>query len=254
MNRQPKSLFSPILSAEHGATISLVVCFLIGVMIAGEWNSQTTLAAMTAFGAFQVQGPLAYLVRRRKIDARRFLWGAIYGIMGGLGAALLLFTIPDLDRIYIVAAATLAINLVWVYLKDQKSVLNELAIFAALSLALPFAYTATKGVMLQELLGYWLLATAVLSSSIFTVRLRLIGDKALSAVAAYHIIAMSMVFMLVRAELLRPEFAYTFLIPIAKVLVILFQMDKYRALKLTTIGFMETGLSLIFMGWVWMVL
>ncbi len=253
----PKNQWSwarPILSPEHGATVSLGVCFLLGVWLAGRWNVDTTLALLTVFAAFELQVPLTLLIRRRQLQSRLVVWTGIYGLVAAAGASILWLRTPVLGRIYVVTLGVLLVNLVSVHQKGQKTIPNELAVFAGLGLALPFAFTATTGLMIRELLGLWLLCTLVLSSAVFTVRLRLFGDQALARAAAYHVAALVILFLLVQVDLLAPALAWTFLIPLAKLVAILFWMDRYRHLKVTHIGLMETGLAVLFALWAGMVL
>ena len=240
----------PVVSLEHGAGVSLAVCFFLGVWIAGLWNLNTTLAFFTTLAVFELQVPLARLVRRRQPEPRLVIWTAIYGLVAAAGAGILWLRVPVLGRIYVVALGALLINLLWVYRKEQKSVLNELVVFAGLSLALPFAFTATAGFMTRGLLGLWLLGTLVLSSAIFTVRLRLFGDAALTKAVTYHITALAILLLLVRVGLLAPALAWTMLIPLVKLALILLYMDRYRRLKITHIGLLETGLAILFALWV----
>lgn len=248
------SWFKPVLSAEHGAGISLAVSFFLGVWLAGEWNSGTTLALVAAFTGFEAQLPLTRLLRRKHFDARLVTWAVLYGATAAVSALVLWQTTPALGRIYAVVGVVLIMNLIWVLRRDQKSIPNELAIFTGLCLALPFAYTATTGVMSQDLLGLWLLCALYFSSAIFTVRLRLVGDPAVAPAAVYHIVALSLIFLLVRVNLLTPALAWTFLIPLGKLVVILLWLDPYRRLKLTLIGLAETALATIFALWVGLML
>lgn len=252
--KSKRTWFKPVLSGEHGASISLAVCFFLGVWFAGRWNGNTSLALAAAVAGFELQLPLVRLLRRKRLDPRLIIWTILYGIVTVSSALTLWLRVPALGRIYAVGAAVLLINLFWVYRGDQKSIPNELSIFTGLCLALPFAYTATTGFMAQDLLGLWLLCTLVFSSAIFTVRLRLFGDPAVTKATVYHIVALAMVFLLVRVNLLPPALAWTFLIPLAKLVVILLWMDRYRRLKLTHIGLIETALAIIFALWMGFVL
>ncbi|UCD37201.1 MAG: YwiC-like family protein [Fidelibacterota bacterium] len=251
MGKEPSSTkrqlwVKPPLSAEHGASVTLAICFLMGAWIAGQWNLNTIIALITAFTAFELQVPLTRMIRRRRLELRLVTWALLYGLGAIVGAGTLWLHNPILGRIYAVAVGVLLINLIGAVQKDQKSIWNELAVFAGLCLALPFAYTATAGQMIRELLGLWLLCTLVLSSAIFTVRLRLLGDEVLAGAAAYHIAALAVVFLLVQLELLKPELAWTFLIPLVKLVLIILRLDEYQRLKMTKIGFLETGLAILF--------
>ncbi|MCH8328492.1 MAG: YwiC-like family protein, partial [Candidatus Marinimicrobia bacterium] len=74
----------PPLSAEHGATITLLVSFFTGAWLAGRWSNSTTLALLAAMAAFQTQAPLARMLRRRSLDGPNAVWLALYsGISAG---------------------------------------------------------------------------------------------------------------------------------------------------------------------------
>lgn len=245
--------YQPVLSAEHGASVSLTVCFLLGAFLADQWNTATTLALVTTFAGFQFPMPVTRMIRRRKIELRLAVWTVFYGLVAAIGALWLWQLVPAVSRVLVVAVAVMVVNLVWVFLRDQKSIPNEIAVFTGLCLALPLSYTAGTGFMAQALLGWWILATLVLSSSVFTVRLRLFGDKATAKAATYHIVALAIIFLLVQVRLLQPALAFTFLIPLTKLVVILLGLERYRRMKLTSIGFMETGLAILFAVWVGLV-
>lgn len=253
MNAAPalwRRWLQPPLSVEHGATITLLVSFFTGAWLAGRWSAYTTLALLAAVAAFQTQAPLARMLRRRSLDGPNALWLALYSGVSAGAALQLWLLVPALGRIYAVAGTGLLINLIWVLLRDPKSTVNELTVFFSLTLALPLAFTATTGFMAEDLLGLWLLMALVMSSSIFTVQIRLRGDPALTSAVIYHLVALSSIFLLVRLGLLEAELSWAMLIPVTKLVLILLQLDRYRQMKLTHIGLVETALAVVAGSWI----
>ena len=253
MNAAPAPLrrwLRPPLSREPGATITLLVSFFTGAWLAGRWSTTTTLALLAAVVAFQTQAPLSRMLRRRFIDGPNALWLALYSGVAVAAATKLWLTVPALGRIYAVAAIGLLINLIWIFRRNPKSTVNELAAFFTLALALPLAFTATTGFMAEDLLGLWLLMALVMSSSVFTVQIRLQGDPALTAAVVYHLVALSSIFLLVRLGLLEARLSWAMLIPVTKLVLIMLQFDRYRKLKLTHIGLAETALAMALGSWI----
>ena len=253
MNAAPAPLrrwLRPPLSREHGATITLLVSFFTGAWLAGRWNTTTSLALLAAVAAFQTQAPLARMLRRRATDGPSALWLTLYAGVAAVAATKLWLTVPALGRIYAVAGIGLLINLIGILRRDPKSAVNELAAFFTLALALPLAFTATSGFMAEDLLGLWLLMALVMSSSVFTVQIRLQGDPAITAAVVYHLVALSSIFLLVRLELLEARLSWAMLIPVTKLVLIMLQFDRYRKMKLTHIGLGETALAMALGSWI----
>ena len=75
-------------------------------------------------------------------------------------------------------------------------------------------------------------------------------SAALSAAAVYHIVALSLVFLLVRLNWLGATLAYAMLIPLAKLVVILLFAERYEKMKLSHIGLIETALFIAVGSWI----
>ncbi len=240
------SLFRPLLSNEHGGSVILAVCFVLGSWLAKSWNWSTSIALVTVFAAFEAQVPLVSLVRRRQLDIRNRLWAVIYGTITIVGAGWLLWKHPILVRVYAVGALVLIAHIWGVFRRQRRNVVNELGLFAGLCLALPTAFIATSGYMADYLLGLWLLSTAVFSQSIFTVRIRLSGDAAIPGAVQHLVSSYIIVTGLIVTNLLRAELVWLLLIPTTKLLYILQRTDRYRQLRLAQIGLLETGLAILY--------
>jgi hypothetical protein len=238
--------FRPLISSEHGGTVTLAVCFLLGSWLARSWNWTTSIALVTVFAAFEVQLPLVRLVRRRQLDSRHRLWGMIYGSITIAGAGWLLWKHPILIRVYAVGSVVLIAHLWGVFRRQRRNAVSELGLFAGLCLALPTAFVAASGYMADYLLGLWLLSTAVFSQSIFTVRIRLSGDAGFPGAVGHLISSYILVAGLIAANLLDAELVWLLLIPTTKLLYILIRTDEYRLLRLAQIGLLETGLAILY--------
>ncbi len=240
------SIYRPPISNEHGGTVVLIVCFGLGILLVGSWNWSSSIALLTVWAAFEGQQPLVRLVRRRQLDSRYKLWGLIYGIVTIAGASNLIMRHPILIRVYAVGLVVLIAHLWGAFRHQRRNVANELTLFAGLCLALPTAFVATSGYMADYLLGLWVLSTAVFSQSIFTVNIRLAGEVEIPKAVGHLISSYLIVAGLIAASLLKADFIWLLLIPTTKLLYILFRIDRYRQLRLAQIGFLETGLAILF--------
>ncbi len=244
--------YRPTVSPEHGIYVMLMVSFLTGAAAAGQWTWATTLAFICAFCGFQAEHPLVLQIKQRKSWKPRFLlWGTIYG---GVAWAIALWflwksqAVFPLLPIYGVALAALVFDLVSVWHRQQKSLLNELVTFAAICLSAPLAYSVTTGRISTVAIALWVLNALFFSSAIFTVKLRKTKTASIIPGIVFHGIAIAIVLALWLTGWLAPITASAFGVALLKFTLILWQKNWYCRTRIQQVALVETGSSLTFLA------
>ena len=242
-----QSWYRPIVSPQHGVYVMLGVSFLTGAAAGHHWTLSTTLALICAFAGFQAEHPLVLQIKQRHSWKPRFLlWGGIYAGLA-LGIAIYLYSqTPLLWAVYLGAIAAFMIDAVSVYVRQQKSIANELLTFGAVCLAAPLAYIATVGTGSVPVVGLWLLNSLFFSSAIFTVKLRKPKTTSLVPGLVYHAIASLLVFGLWYMNWLAPITAIAFVVALLKFSLILLQLDWYKSSPIRHVALLETLSSICF--------
>jgi hypothetical protein len=249
----------PTLSPEHGVYVVLLVSFLTGASAAQDWTWTTTLAMICAFCGLQAEHPLVMQLRQRKTWKPRFLlWGSIYG---GISAAIAFYLYwnthalwSPLLWIYLGAIVALLFDSFSIWHREQKSILNEIITFAAVSLSSPFAYVVTTGSISQIALGLWLLNTLFFSSSIFTLKLRKLkrdetSVPSIQRLVLYHVVAVSALLGLYTFNILSQFTVLSFGVVLVKVGLILWQRQWYCTTKIQYVALLETLSAFLFFSW-----
>lgn len=257
-NRQ--AWYRPLFSPEHGVYVVLLVSFLTGAAAAQQWNWATTLALICAFCGFQAEHPLRLqLKQRRSLKPRFLVWGGFYG---GIALAIALYLLVTgspharfaLLGIYLGAIAALIVDGISVWVRSQKSILNELITFAAVCLCAPLAYTVTTGEFSAVALGLWVTNTLFFSSTIFTVKLRKSpkDEKSLAETASrawiYHAILPLLAAGLYGLGLVSLLTAAAIGVVLFKFGLIVWQLDWYRTAPIKFVAMLETFSALLFGG------
>ena len=241
--------YRPTFSPEHGVYIVLFGSFLTGAALAQAWTLATTLAFICGFCGFQAEYPLGVqLKQRRSIKPRFLVWGGLYGTIALSIAAWLYFHTPVLLWLYTGAIAALIVDLIEIWRKQRKSIINELVTFAAVCLSAPLAYAATTGNLTPEALGIWGLNTLYFSSSIFAVKLRKPKTNSIVPGGVYHAIATLIITGLYWFHCLSLVTALAFTVALLKFALILWQLEWYCTAKIKYIATLETVSALIFVA------
>ncbi|NCJ05423.1 hypothetical protein GS597_02620 [Synechococcales cyanobacterium C] len=258
--RNRPAWYQPLFSPEHGVYVVLLVSFLTGAAAAQQWNWETTLALIGAFCGFQAEHPLRLqLKQRRSLKLRFLVWGGFYGGIALAIALYLALTGSPHSRfallgIYLGAIAALITDGISVWMRSQKSILNELITFAAVCLCAPFAYTVTTGEFSAVALGLWVTNTLFFSSTIFTVKLRKSpkDEQSLAETATkawiYHAILPLIVAGLYGFGLVSPLTTTAMGVVLLKFGLIVWQQDWYRTAPIKFIAMLETFSALLFLG------
>ncbi|MBP0029270.1 MAG: YwiC-like family protein [Roseofilum sp. Guam] len=245
----PRLWYRPTLSPHHGIYVILVISFVTGVAASQHWTLSTTLALVCAFAGFQAEHPLTLQIKQRHSWKPRFLlWSSIYAGIALIAGSYLYLQTPLLLWIYLGAIITLAIDTISVLNRQQKTYINEFVTFAAVCLAVPFAYIATTGTWTTSIIGLWLLNTLFFSSAIFTVKLRKSKTSSLIPPVLYHLIAATIITGLWFLGWLTAIAALSFAIALLKITLILWQKNWYCTTPIYNVAKLETIFGLLFMS------
>jgi hypothetical protein len=242
-----------------------LVSLSVGWLVAGRWNAQGAVFAVTAAGLFLARQPLALMLkarrRRKPADRSLFVWTGIYLVISTCGG-LWLVTIGH--RTGLLALAPLVGALLVAYLHNvarrrEFSVLGELTGIAGLVVSAPAAYYASKGHYDVTALGLWVIHMLYFSGTVFYIKLkvreqtrceaptqlaqRLIAGR---ACLTYQTTTLSVVALL---ALLRwvPVLTPLALIPVTvKTLVGAVRWQDRRSLSLIRLGLAEVAHSVLF--------
>ncbi|MEO1377157.1 MAG: YwiC-like family protein [Cyanobacteria bacterium J06635_10] len=239
----------PTFSPEHGVLIILFGSFLTGAALAQTWNYCTNLALICAFFALQAEHPLIVCIKRRNTFKPRFaIWAGIYGAIAILLGSWLWIVSPVIVWIYAIVFLALIIDVIAVFKRKHKSILNELVIFAAICLSTPLAYAATTGSLSIEAMTIWILNTLFFSSAIFTIKLRRKKTSSLKPGVAYHSIASLIVIGFFFLGWLKLVTALAFAIALIKFAVVIGFRDWYTQAKFHSVALLETRFALVYIA------
>ena len=243
----PSAWYKPTFSPEHGVYVVLFGSFITGAAAAQNWNWNTTLALIFAFCGFQAEFPLGnQLKQRRNLKPRFLLWGGLYGAIAlAIGIWLYLQT-PVLLWVYAIASAAFGFDLIEIWRKERKSIINELVTFAAVCLSAPLAYLTIKESFTSLIVGLWLLNTLYFSSSIFTVKLRKPKTSSLTPAVVYHFTAIMICLALYWFNWLGLVTVLAFAIVLVKFALIIWQLEWYRTTPIQYVAMIETISALMF--------
>jgi len=167
----------PIVPREHGAWAVIYGSFLAGAGAAGRPGLPTLLLLLGITALAFANGPLSILARPAARERRRqaLAWLAIYGAAAGaaLLPLLLVFRMHFLIPFAAAAGAFLALRLLALRGRDDRSLPAELLGVAGLAMVGPVAHGATLGRLEPAALAVWLLLALYFASGIFYVRMRI---------------------------------------------------------------------------------
>jgi hypothetical protein len=240
--------YLPTFSPEHGVYIMLFVSFLIGASAAQRWNLNTTLALIVAFMAFQAEHPLTWQIKQRKtLKPRLIIWGGIYGAIALFIAIYLSLQTPVLLWIYFGGIITLILDMIAVFYRQQRSIINEIITFGAVCLSTPLAYSATLGETHSNILALWLFNTLFFASAIFRVKLRKPKTSSPLCATIYHLLAIGIISLLWLINQLQITTVIAFAISPVTFVIVSWQIDWYKNLKIHFVALIETLIAIMFL-------
>ncbi|WP_299486501.1 YwiC-like family protein [Acaryochloris sp. IP29b_bin.137] len=233
--------YRPTFAPEHGALLVLFGSLLSGAALAQSWTSNTTWACVCAGCALQAEHPLVVQLKQRRSWKPRYLvWAGIYGSLSLSMALYLALKTPELLGLYFLGLISLLIDGIAVLKHQQKSIANELVMFAAICLSTLLAYGATTGALTVQAWGLWILNTLFYASAIFTIKLRKTKTNHLKPGAIFLGIAVLVTLGLFYYQWLLPLTALTLALAVLKFGVVVWQRDWYTQCQFEHVARFET--------------
>lgn len=233
--------YRPTFAPEHGALLVLLGSLLSGAALAQTWTLDTTLACCCAGCALQAEHPfIVQLKQRRTWKPRYLVWAGIYGGSSLAIAIYLARQTPILIGLYLCGTAALILDAIAVLRHQQKSIANELVMFAAICLSTLLAYGATTGTLTTQAWGLWILNSLFYASAIFTIKLRKTKTNDLKPGLIFLGIAVLITLGLFYRQWLLPLTALTFAVALLKFAVVIWQRDWYTQCRFEHIARFET--------------
>lgn len=239
--------YRPTFAPEHGALLVLMGSLISGSALAQAWTTDTTLACLCAGCALQAEHPLIVQLKQRSSWKPRYLfWTGIYGGISIAIALYLAWQAPPLMWLYGCGSLALIIDAIAVLKHQQKSIANELVMFAAICLSTLLTYGATTGSLTPQAWGLWILNTLFYASAIFTIKLRKAKTSDLKPGLIFMGIAVLLTLSLFYSQWLLPLTALTFSIALLKFAVVIWKRDWYTQCRFEHIARFETYFTLVY--------
>jgi hypothetical protein len=237
-------LITPVYSPEHGAYVVVLASFLVGAIAAGGWTAQTTFALIAALAAHQAQFPVMQMLRKHRIVARLALWGSLYAVLAAISAWKVLVVTPEVMRLVWVAGSVFVIAVLLSVLGFYKTLSQELIVFAGLCLAAPWAEVATRGYMVRETLGVWVVLVVAFQGAVFAVHLRSRGRTARRGAGAYLVIGALVCWAITSVGIADIIYLWIVVPSLIRLLSIMVRPDEWEHLRIRVVGYIETGVAL----------
>lgn len=239
--------YRPTFAPEHGALLVLMGSLISGAALAQAWTTETTLACLCAGSALQAEHPLIVQLKQRRTWKLRYLvWASAYGGMSIAIALYLAWHSPILICLYGCGTMALIMDGIAVLKHQQKSIANELVMFAAICLSTLLAYGSTTGALTPQAWGLWILNTLFYASAIFTIKLRKTKTSDLKPGLVFMGIAVVLTIGLFYSQLLLPLTALTFAVALLKFAVVVWKRDWYTHCRFEHIARFETYFTLVY--------
>ncbi|MEL6492568.1 MAG: YwiC-like family protein [Cyanobacteria bacterium J06621_3] len=240
-----KRWYQPTFSPEHGVLLVLLGAVLTGASLAQHWTGDTGWAFLAAFLALQAEHPLVVQIKRRRRWRPRYLvWAGVYGGLAGAISLYLAFWHPVLWWIIGAGIVALAIDVLSVFQRSQKTISNEIVMFSAICLSTLFVYGATTGTITAQAMGLWLLNSLFFASAVFSVKLRKTKTSSLKGGVVYHGLAIALITALIAAGWLSAYTALVFAVALLKLAIITCWQTWYRTCRFEHIARFETYFAL----------
>lgn len=241
--------YRPTFAPEHGAFLVLTGSLISGAALAQAWTTETTLACLCANCAMQAEHPFVVQLKQRSTWKPRYLfWASVYGGISLVIALYLAWRSPTLLWLYGCATMALIMDGIAVLKHQQKSIANELVMFAAICLSTLLAFGATTGVLTSQAWGLWILNTLFYASAIFTIKLRKTKTSDLKPGLVFMGIAVLVTIGLFYGQWLLPLTALTFTVALLKFAVVVWKRDWYTQCRFEHIARFETYFMLVYVS------
>lgn len=246
-NPNKKCWYQPTFSPEHGVLLVLLGAVLTGASLAQHWTANTGWACLATFLALQAEHPaVVQIKRRRKWRPRYIVWASVYGGGACLVALPLCLHHPVLFWVVSAGVVAFGIDMLSVFRRNQKAIVNEIAMFSSICLSTLFVYGATTGEMTFQAVGLWILNSLFFSGAVFSVKLRKTKTSSLKGGFIYHATAIAIIILLCTMGWLSLFTALVFTVSLLKLAIITVGKSWYRNCRFEHVARFETYFALIY--------
>ena len=180
---------------------------------------------------------------RVRSSPRKKFWTWVYFIFAITSGVCVLINVTEFKYLlpFIIIAGL--IFLLLTKLKLHKSIVSEFLTFAVLSISGLIAYNPHNNTSFSNLFPLWLLMFLYFSSTIFLVKIRF--ERVNIAGIIIYLVVSSAVLFLTWGNVLIVWL--TLLLMLLRLVPVIAAQDKFKNMKITTIGFIETGFQILFL-------
>lgn len=238
------NIFIPIWSRQHGAYITLITSWLIGTLLSEKlYLIHLVILVMLLAGFNFIEFMQDRFLRNSPPSPRKKLWSWIYLTLALTSGVCVLINVKEFKYLLPVLMLAGLIFLLLTKLKLHKNVVSEFLSFAVFSISGLIAFNPHHDTSFSNLFPLWLLMFLYFSSTIFLVKIRferinIAGILIYMAVSAAALFLtwgnVTVIWLVILLMLLR-------LIPVMTA------QEKFKNMKITTIGFIETGFQILFL-------
>jgi hypothetical protein len=238
------NFFKPVWSRQHGAYITLITGWLIGTLLSKQvFLIHLVILIMLLAGFNFTEFMQDRFLRNSPPSPRKKFWTWVYFLLTLASGVCVLINVTEFKYLLPLIIIAGLIFLLLTKLKLHKSIISEFLTFAVLSISGLIAYNPHDNTRFTDLFPLWLLMFLYFSSTIFLVKIRfervnITGILIYITVSAAALLLtwgnVLIIWLVISLMLLR-------FIPVT-----IFQ-DKFKNMKITTIGFLETGFQILFL-------
>ena len=240
-----ESIFKPAWSRQHGAYITLITSWLIGTLLSRQFYAIHFVILLMLLSGFNFTEFMQdRFLRNSPPSQRKKIWTWIYLTLAVLSGVCVLINVTEFKFILPFFIAAGLIFLLLTKLRLHKNIFSEFLTFAVLSLGGLIAYNPHIQSQFMVMFPLWVLMFFYFSSTIFLVKIRFNRIK-ITEVFIYLLISCVILFYVWGNVLI--VWLVSGLIAL-RILPLVFMQDWFKKLRITTIGFIETGFQVLFLA------
>ena len=239
-----QSIYKPVWSRQHGAYITLITSWLAGTLLSRNiYPIHFVILIMLMAGFNFTEFMQDRFLRNSPPPPRKKFWTWIYFTLAITSGVCVLINVTGFKYLlpFIILAGL--IFLLLTKLRFHKSIVAEFLTFAVLSISGLIAFNPHVNSSFRNLFPLWVLMFLYFSSTIFLVKIRF--KRVVAVWVIVYFAASSAILFFVWGNVLIVWMS-SLLMFLRLMPAIAFQ-DKYKSLKITVIGFIETGFQVLFL-------
>ncbi len=239
-----QNIFKPIWPRQHGAYITLITSWLIGTLLSSQvFLIHFVILIMLMAGFNFAEFMQDKFLRNSPPSPRKKFCAWVYFIFAITSGVCVLINVTEFKYLlpFIIIAGL--IFLLLTKLKLHKSIVSEFLTFAVLSVSGLIAYNPHNNTSFSNLFPLWLLMFIYFSSTIFLVKIRF--ERVKIAGIIIYLAASSAALFITWGNVLIVWL--TILLMLLRLVPVIIAQEKFKNMKITAIGFIETGFQILFL-------